>query len=247
MYFLRQILIRVLYLCFLSASSYACADVLRFITVDVSPWVSFNKDEGEFIGVFPDIVREIERRTGHDIVITVAPLSFDRVDRELKSGRQDCTMVIRNEQRSQFTIAGEAIVDLSLGVIAKKGTLLDKYTDLYGLRLSVIKALSTTGTFMADDKLTKEFDADYETGLRKLQHGRLDAIAGPIAKIQYLAEKNGMLSMLGTPLVLRKEPVFLQCAKKSKKLKYINDINRAIRSMKKDQTLDEVLKKYNYL
>jgi polar amino acid transport system substrate-binding protein len=244
MCFFSQRLAGILFLCLFPLSSHA--EDLRFITVDVAPWVYVNENETKFSGVFPDIVREIERRTGHDITIAVAPLSFDRIDRELKAGRQDCTMVIRSDQRSQFTVVGEAVVNLNMGVVAKKGVLLNQYNDLYGLRLSVVRALSTTGEFMADEKLIKEFDADYETGLRKIQHGRLDAIAGPIAKIQYLAEKNGMLSLLGKPLVLQKEPVFLQCAKKSKKLKYISDVNQAVRSMKKDQSLDEILKKYNY-
>jgi polar amino acid transport system substrate-binding protein len=227
----------------LSYSVHTHSEELKFITLNVAPWAYFNKNKSKLLGVFPDLVHEIEKRTGNNIHVSLTFFAFDRINRELELGRQDCTMVIREKKRDQFVILGESVVELSMGVVAKKGINLDEYKDLYGLRISVLKILSEKGKFMDDNQLTKVFDTDYEAGLRKMQHRRLEAIAGPIGKIQYLARKNGFDDLLGAPLVLKQEPIHLQCSKKSKNLKHLDKLNQAIKSIKSDGTLAKIIKR----
>lgn len=227
--------------CFFSYGNFAYSETLNLITVEVAPWAYHDKVENKFLGIFPDLIREIEARTGHSINITLVPFGFSRINRELKIGRQDCTILITQPERSQFTVLGELVFNHEMGVVAHKSISLKDRDDLYGLTISVHKMLAEEGQVMDNEKLNKEFDASYEIGLRKIKHGRLNAIAGAIPTIKFLAKNLGVEDLLGAPLILKHEPIYLQCSKFSKKLKYFDDINQAIKSIKKDLSLKYII------
>jgi polar amino acid transport system substrate-binding protein len=216
---------------------------LKFITLEVAPWAYYDDSSDGYIGIFSDVVAEMEKRTGFTIKITLSSFGFSRINRELEMARQDCTLVILQKKREDIIVLGEVLFNHSMGVIANKNFRLDKYEDLYKLTISVHEVLSLEGQFMDDKKLNMEFDVDYSTGLRKIQHGRLDAVAGAISTIQYLAKMEGMDYLLGKPLVLKQEPIHLQCSKKSKNLKHLDKLNQAIKSIKSDGTLAKIIKR----
>ncbi len=215
---------------------------LKLISIDVMPWAHYDEKTNSFVGIFPDLVRELSHRTGHDIKIKLTP--YARVNRELETGRQDCTMLVREDRRSEITILGELVFDLPMGVIPVKRISLDTYDDLYGLKISVLRDLSITEEFTNDTKLLKQLDINYEMGLRKMLHGRLDAIAGAIPTIQSLARENGMNNLLGKPLELSLRPIYLQCSKNSKNLSYVEELNSAIRNIKESSVLTDIVNKY---
>jgi polar amino acid transport system substrate-binding protein len=214
---------------------------LNFITINVPPWAYQSENKSELAGIFPDLVKEIERRTGFSIKVTLASFSFSRINRELEAGRQDCTAVITERERGELVVLGEVILYHPMGVIPYKGIHIRKYEDLYDLRISVHPALAAEGKFMDDFKLIKELDASYEAGLRKVQHRRVNAVAGAISTLQYLAHKQGIANLLGEPFFLYQEPIHLQCAKNSKKIRYLNELNKAIKEIKSDLTLDKII------
>jgi polar amino acid transport system substrate-binding protein len=218
---------------------------LKFITLEVAPWAYRDKGVNELKGVFPEIVREIEKQTGLKLKITLAPFGFSRIDRELESGRHDCTMIVGGKERKNIVVLGEKVLDLSVGVIATKNKRLLKYDDLHGLNVSVHKALSIVKGFSQDDLIKKEYDGSYDSGLRKILHRRVDAVAGVIPTIKYLADQKGMSHLLGPPLVLKSEPIYLQCSKNSKNLQYLDVLNEAIKKMKSNSMLDGIIVKNN--
>jgi len=224
----------------MSVNSYSVE--LKLISIDVMPWAHYDEKTNSFVGIFPDLVRELSNRTGHDIKIKLTP--YARVNRELETGRQDCTMLVREARRSEITMLGELVFDLPMGVIPTKSVKLNTYDDLYGLKISVLRDLSITDKFTSDNKLLKELDINYEMGLRKMLHGRLDAIAGAIPTIQSLAKENGMNGLLGKPLELSLRPIYLQCSNNSKNLSYVEELNSAIRDVKESAVLTEIVNKY---
>jgi polar amino acid transport system substrate-binding protein len=217
------------------------SESLKFISLEVAPWSYSSEKNERYKGVFPDVVKEIERRTGHHIEITMTSFSFERIDRELKLGRQDCAIVIEDEVRNEYVILGETLFEHSMGVIARRGLILHEYSDLYGYVISTNKKITISDKFVADKKIKKVFDVDYRIGLRKIKHGRIDAVAGAIPTIEYLANQEGMSDLLGDPLILKMQPVSLQCSKNSKKIRFMDSINQAIKSMKKDGTLSKIM------
>src|SRR5690625_7597862 len=87
-----------------------------------------------------------------------------------------------------LVVTGELVFNHSLGAIARKDLPLNTYEDLRELRISVLRGGSLNERFDTDDTLTKELDTDYIIGLRKMPHGRNNAILGPISNLQHLAE-----------------------------------------------------------
>jgi hypothetical protein len=214
--------------------------------VDVEPWASLDSSSLKIVGLLPDIIKEIESRAEHRMKISLASLSFERINRELKSARKDCVVSVRDIKRDRFTILGESVVGLSLGVVAHKKVKLKKHDDLYSISIPVNKIWAEKGQFMDDDGLQVDLDVDYLVGLRKVRRERLDAIAGPIRKIQYLAKLNEMEDVLGEPLILSESSIYLQCSKKSKNIKCIRDVNEAIKAMKLDSTIARIVNENGY-
>ena len=93
---------------------------INLITLDVKPWASYDEGAERFVGVFPDFVREIERRTGYEIDISLSPFLFERVNRELDMGRQDCKVFLLDEKRKSIIVVGDSVFDLPMGVVPKK-------------------------------------------------------------------------------------------------------------------------------
>lgn len=221
----------------------AAARDLKFITLDVAPWASINPANGEAVGVFPAVVRELERRTGHKIAMALHP--FVRIDHELESGGQDCTIIVWSDHREPFVEKGELVASHVIGVVARKGVPLKSYEDLRSLNISVLRGLSLSPRFDSDAGIKKYFDTDYATGIRKIAHNRLDAVAGAIPTILFLARQDGLSAYLGDQLVLGEVPLVLQCSKKSPNLDVMPDLNKAIQDMRNDGTIERINKE-NY-
>jgi polar amino acid transport system substrate-binding protein len=207
--------------------------------LEVPPWAYYDESLNKFVGIFPAIVEEVERRSGHKIKITLTP--YARINRELGASRQDCTMLISDAYREKETREGELIFNHPMGVIARKGLVLRKYSDLKDMKISLLRGSTVSDEFDKDEGLIKDFSTDYNISLLKLKHGRLDAIAGAIPTIQYIAKESGLEYILGSTLQLKLEPIFLQCVKKSKNIKYFDEINSAIKEMKLDSTLVDIV------
>lgn len=215
----------------------AAARDLRFITIDVAPWAAVAPDTQKLAGVFPAVMDEISRRTGHRITTTLQP--FARIDRELESGAQDCTVIIWNDERSRIVRKGERLALHPIGIIAAQGVKLDNLDDAARLDgISVLRGLTLGGGFDSDSRLRKEYDTDYPTGLRKLVHGRVQAVAGAIPTIRYQAQQLGLSQYLGTQLLLSNIDLVLQCSLKSPNLDLMDQLNRTILDMRDDGTLD---------
>lgn len=220
----------------------AAAKDLKFITIDVAPWAWSDASSGRLMGVFPDVVRELERRTGNRIAMSLQP--FARINRELEAAAQDCTIIVWIDSNERFVRKGELVSDHPMGVIARRGVTLKTYDDLKPLTIAVLRGAPTDQRFDNDDSLKKDYDTtDYGQGLAKIAHNRVDAIAGAMPTIQFLAQQEGI--PLGDQLLLGTIPLLLQCALKSPNLDTMPALNQAIRDMQQDGTMARILKE-NY-
>lgn len=216
---------------------------LAFTTVDAPPWAGSTGD-GQLAGAFADIVAELERRTGHHITITLHPLV--RALRELENGEQDCAVLLWNDSRGHVVQRGEQIYAMAFGVIARRGVVLDTFDDLLPLAISVTRNLKFDPQFDGDNRLRKDFDKDYKAGLRKLERGRVDAIAGALPTIVAEAEGDAIGALLGDQLRLSVIPLVLQCSRQSPNLGHMASLDQAIRDMRADGDLARLLACHGY-
>ena len=145
----------------------------------------------------------------------------------------------------EYVMRGEHIFDHPMGVVPHKSNSIKDYEDLYDLNISVNQVLTEKGQFMDDNNLSVELDDTYEVGLRKVQRGRLDAVAGAIPTILFLVKELSYEKFFGKPLVIRMEPIYFQCSKKSNYQEYFYRINNAIKKMKNEGVLKKIIISYS--
>lgn len=227
----------------LALSGTALARDLKFITIDVAPWAFVDKD-GQPGGLFTALVRQLERRSGHSIQISLQP--FIRIGHELEAGNRDCGILVWNDQWSSFAQREETLFNHHLGVIPRKGVVIRNYDDLRPLKLSVLRGLSLGEPFDSDSALNKSFDMDYAAALQRLVRNRVDAVIGAIPTLRFLAHQIGDDHALGDPLILASVPLALQCSRRSANLDVLPELNDAIRRMKADGTLDRLIAEFGF-
>jgi polar amino acid transport system substrate-binding protein len=199
---------------------------------------------GQAVGLFPDVVREMERRTGHTITMSLQP--FARIDRELVAGNQDCTIVVTSAQRAEFTVQGELLSGHVIGVLMKKGLPAQSIKDLNGRTISVLRGLTLGPAVDDNPAIGKSFDTDYLMGLRKVVHGRLDGVGGAIPTIRYQARQNDLLDHFGPVVFLEEVELRLQCARQSPNLPYMDSLNQSIRDIIADGTLQKLKEAHDF-
>ena len=229
---------------FLVVTVQAQAAELKFASIETAPWASFNAENGAAVGAFPDVVREMAQRSGLSITLSLRP--FARLFPELEAGDQDCTILIWSDSRSDFLERGETVYLMPFGVIARRGKTLEKYEDLGALTISVLRGLNIDNRFDTDTSLRKDLDTNYQTGLRKITHHRLDAIAGALPTIRYMAAQEKVEYALGDQLVLKEVPIALQCSVRSANLHRMEALNKVLREMRADGTLQALLSRNYY-
>lgn len=215
---------------------------LRFITIDVAPWAFYDEQSREFEGAFIEVVRELRQRTGYDISVSLTP--FARVDREMESGGHDCTILVPRSEKT--VVRGELVSYHDVGIVPHKTISLAEYDDLHSLDISLLRGSAITERFDTDSELKKQYDTDYLIALRKLARQRIDAIAGALPTILYLAEKNNLDQHLGQTLKLTEIPLVFQCSRLSPNLEAMPVINRAIETMRDDGTIDKIKADYYF-
>ena len=214
---------------------------LNFITLNVPPWATVDTANQQVKGMFADIIQELQARTGLKINMAVAP--YARINRELAAGRQDCTILITDDERAEITTLGQIVFKHPMGVLPHHSIDVQSYDDLQGLTISVLSVLDVFQQFSKYVYIKKEYDVDYETGIRKVKHKRVDAIAGAIPTIQYLAKKQGSANLFSKPLLLDLVPVYLQCANSVNDM-HMSMLNKAIHNMHADGAMKKIESKF---
>lgn len=220
----------------------AWADDVRMASVDAAPWAYFDARTGKPAGVFPLLAEELSARTGHRVTIDL--MSLARLERELRGGVHDCVIILWSDSRAGVVDRGANVHDMTFGIVARKGVPLRSYEDLAPLTISVTRSLSITPHFDHDQSLRKDHDVDYRQGLRKLAHGRVDAIAGALPTIRHQAEEEGLADRLGQQLVLATVPLTLQWRKDSPLAPLLPRFNEALAAMRADGTLDRLFARH---
>lgn len=215
---------------------------VTFVTIDAVPWAAKDPETGEPFGAFVEIVEALEQRTGLNIQTALTP--FARIDREMETGSHDCAMSIPRDK--SLVIHGETLVTHDIGVVSLKGSPLGTRSALRNKRLSIPRGSSISQVLEGDFNLQVEHDTNYLIALHKLQRGRVDGVAGAVPTIFYIARKHNMYDMLAPPVTLSDVPLMLQCSRKSDNLDLLPVLNKAIRSMNEDGSLQTITDKYDF-
>lgn len=171
------------------------------------PPYGYMDESGEYTGFDLDLAQEVCDRNGWKLV--KRPIAWESKDSELTSGAISCIWngFTMNGREQGYTWS-TPYVDNSQVVIVKKGSSIQKLSDLKGKILIVQSDSSALAALTGEDaskenqalaKSLKELQqvADYNTAFMNLESGMADAVAMDIGVANYqLSGKEDIFSML---------------------------------------------------
>ena len=218
------------------------AEEIRFITIETAPWAW--KENNRVQGVCPDVLAELQRRSGHNLSLVVQPLA--RVRKQLRHGDKDCTMLAWIQGIADIVERGAVVTQVSVGAVMNVANPVRTYADLQGKTLSVLRGLPIDEMFDQDPLIIKQYDTDYRIGVRKAAFQRVAGVVGVMTTIRFVARKLGAADQLGGQWVMTKVPVGIQCAKASPKLHLMPELSQQVMLMLEDGSIEAIKARYQF-
>jgi len=217
---------------------------ISFGALELPPYVLYDEN-GYTYGLIIDIFRKFEEQSDREIIIL--PYPPQRLSKYIKKGIVDCTIYIRTKStESEFDPVVYLGVDLNSAVIAKTTTKLSSYEDLKILRLGISRGTAFGHKIDTDTELTKVFSQDYRQLAEMLIKDRVDAIIGIDKSLLYNLKEMGIpANLIGPPLILVKNELWLFCSRQTKLTQQdIDYIRDGFEEIKDTGKIDIIIKHY---
>lgn len=231
-------------------------DELNLLALD--NFAPFSWDEaGEVKGVYVDIVKELCYRTG--ISCNMKGVPWKRVLAQVKKGNTDGGVAgYKNSEREEYAIYLDYPIHHSTFVIfVKRGNefSFNRIEDLYGKRVGKNRGFRVSDELdraAKENKIYVEEVNSIEQNIKKLLAGRLDAFIASLHEALYIMRNmpdNNMVVSLPKPITTP-NPVYLFISKAADmegKTELINQLNKMLKIMWEDGTIENITKKYTNL
>jgi len=179
-------------------------------TLEQIPY-GFKTTKGQIKGGLFDIMNEIINESGLKASNQLLPPQ--RLIHELKNGNQLCTLLANTPYASRhFDLVEPIGLTLSAGVIPRIGVGLPNYASLKNTIIAVPLGIYFDKRFDRDSTLTKIHPLSYSNAIKMLKYKRVDAVAGAIESLLYVAKHDSLsVNDFGPPLVLSNLNIYLTC------------------------------------
>lgn len=186
-------------------------DKISMLTLELLPY-GYNTPDGGKAGMLYDIMNGIMADSGVGIANKIKPAK--RLINDFSKDNNVCAILMDSPlSRVLSTPVAEIGYKMSVGVIPKAGIELGKYSDLYKLKIAVPRWVVISKQFDTDKMLSKEITPKYLNALSMLKHGRVDAVAGVVPSLLYVARREGISrEELGVPMLLVENDFILFCS-----------------------------------
>ena len=198
-------------------------------------------DANEIVGIDVDICRAVAEKLGLELVIE--DIAFDSIIPEVTSGKADlgAAGMTVTEDRKQNVDFSDTYAHASQVIIVKEDSEVKGFDDLKGKKVGVQQG--TTGDIYVTDDLGDEAVERYAKGMEAVQalsQTKIDAVIidGEPAK-QYVKEVSG-LKILDESYTDEDYAI----AVKKGNTELVNAINEALKELKEEGKLDEIVAKY---
>jgi len=221
----------------------ARADDIRFTTMMLSPY-GFKDAEGANSGYLFDIANTIGIESGLTIENQLAPVK--RLHQQLIKGAADCTLAARIPITEVYQLVEPIGISVSLVVIPAAGIKLEKYEDLVGRRVAVVRGtLGAYAKFATDERMEKYMTSGYRENMLMLNRGRVDAVFGAWGSLMFNNRKLGFApNSVGDPLVLSQTPMWLVCSNNLNDASKLKRLRQATRRLRENGTITSILSSY---
>ena len=200
-------------------------------------------ESGEKKGILYDILENVLISSNIENPVDIIPtkrLVFSMQDKHSKV----CTIVANSPDMVLHDLIEPVGFHLTGGVLPASGIILDNYASLKNITIAVPLGIMFDEKFHNDDTLKKVRPLNYLNSVKMLKLGRVDAIAGAIPILKFLAKEQGLkLSSFEKPLVMIEADMYLTCTKSVKKSIQKRLKSRLIK-LKKDGKIQKLIDIY---
>lgn len=240
--------------CALVAFAAALAGAQGRVSV-VTPGIApFSWEDGDGVtGIGADLTEEVFRRIGIPVEITVMPPA--RSLAMAQSGEFDAIFPLAKtaEREAFLAYPAEPFIDQPVSVftlrdspVAYDGSAASLTGRSIGMIMGGKYSAELTQAFK-DGTLKAPYEvAEYGQLVKLLVLSRVDAIIGPRSSILYAVKQERVAGRINelSPPVVASSPAYLAVVKKGKATGLVDEIDAALRAMKKDGTYDRIVKGY---
>lgn len=211
---MKKVLLFV-FVCLVSFFSISYAEEIIFVFEEYPPYEYL--ENGKFVGLDIDIVREVCKRIGSKPIFRVRP--WKRCLLEMKNGESDAVLSLFNTpERNEFLYYPTEHLFFEQNVILarkERNLTVSNLDDLKKLNVGIIAGYSYGEKFDHYKGITKESCKSPEEMLKKLDAGRMDVGIGNSLVCKYLNKKLGF-DEIESIYILLNDPMYVAFSKASK-------------------------------
>jgi len=185
--------------------------------IDSQPWASLN-DKGHPIGIYPDLLESIRLSLPVDIQFKMQVMPLKRIIKEMKSGKSPLSLTFMSykpKRALKMTPAVE-LYRTSFLVISRENNPIAKLSDIKNKDIAMLLGGSGCPCLGESIPFRRVRVNHHSLGLKMLDRGRVDAVAGPSIRLYGLAEQLDIAHILAPYLVYEWRTVWMWKSKINK-------------------------------
>lgn len=223
-----------------TAESEAAGGVLVMATnAEFEPWEYYEGDK--IVGIDVEIAQAIADKLGMELEIE--DMAFDSIIPAVTSGKADfgAAGMTVDETRKKSVDFTDTYANASQVIIVKEDSEIKGSADLADKKIGV--QLGTTGdllsTELAGDENVERYNKGFE-GIQALLQGKIDAVVIDSAPAKVFVEQSEGLKVCDEAMSQEEYAI----AVKKGNTEMLDKINGALKELKEDGTIDEIMNKY---
>jgi ABC-type amino acid transport substrate-binding protein len=225
------------------ASSAAVAEPLNLDIMELAPYGIKQPADGRH-GIFADIFDALATRTGLDYRIGI--FTVKRVIKQMSRKQTDCSIFLETPYFIQNHVRIGAIGwQVESVIYATRKHPLNRYEDIYGLKVAVPRGAQFGHRFDQDDRINRFLTDTYNRSVILLKNERVDAMIGTRPSLDYLiARENFSPDNLSKPLILHSKGINVFCRHGVFDKKTADRLALALKSMRESGEITKIIRSY---
>lgn len=203
-------------------------------------------DKNYYSGVYVDILKEACKVA--NIKIKFVELPFIRSLEEMKLGKVDIMLgPNKSKERELYMYFIDEFPfpkESKAFYYTKSDNIINKYDDLYGKKIEVLRGAKYFSKFDSDTKLQKNEITDYYQAFEKIKYGRSDIVIIPELQGDYLLKEKRLI-LFKSPYLVEGNPSFIAISRNSKNYNFLKDkLYLGLKKINENGDYKKILKKY---